>query len=146
MCIAIALMIAVQAAPSPPARPGEPAAQCDKDGRCTVPDFSIGYGMVSNSAPARAVVMTGPIKLPMAVPGAPTLGPGKHELIVHWPGEKKAGFSRSFRTGAQCLAARAAILDEHRRRVGAIAVNSSNRGVVIAMELDAPYAICMPVD
>ncbi len=129
--------------------PAEPRVSCAPDGRCTVPEFSIGYGMKSNSTSQPAIIVPSSKMppLPLAVASAPSLGPGRHELVVHWPeSEPSSDYRRTFKTGAACLKARAAVLDEHRARTAAIAVNTANRGVILAMMLEAPYAVCVPVD
>ena len=141
--------LALMAVQSPAPAPAEPAVTCTADGKCTVPDFSIGYGMKSNSTSAPAIIVPSSRMppLPLAVASAPSLGPGRHELVVHWPeSEPRSDYRRTFRTGAACLKARAAVLDEHRARTAAIAVNTANRGVILAMMLEAPYAVCVPVD
>src|SRR5687768_2067754 len=156
----------------------EPKPVCTADGYCTVPEFSRGYGMKSNSpppvmvtvqtpppapseckprvpctsssgmgggiatnvlAPEPLIVMHSQLpSLPLAVPTEPRLGTGRHELVVHWPETKvDRDYKRKFQTGAACLQARAAILDEHRRRTSAIAVNMANRGTILAMMLAA---------
>ena len=156
------------------AAPAGPSVTCTPAGYCTVPEFSIGNGMKSNSPPpvmvtvqaprpARAYSPPPPISrtnspeplivmpsslpnVPLAVAAAPQLGPGRRELVVHWPNARPgADFRRTFKTGDGCLQARAAVLDEHRRRTSAIAVNMANR-VTTSGQLEAPYAVCMPVD
>ena len=142
MTIALAAILAVQAVSAQP----EPAMQCDPTGtRCTHTGGAIGYGMVANSPAAPAVVYSGQMQLPKAVPDTPTLGPGKQERVVHWPDDSNRDYRRTFGNGNACLKARAAVLDEHKRRMSAIAVNLGNRGVIMAMELEAPYAVCVPL-
>ena len=151
MLAPLIVLAALQAAaPGPPtAAPAEPTVSCTPEGRCTVPDFSIGNGMISNSSSAEAVIVPSSAMppLPLAVARAPSLGPGRHELVVHWPDAQPGeDYRRSFKTGAACLKARAAVLDEHRARTAAIAVNMANRGTILAMMLDAPTAVCVPLD
>jgi hypothetical protein len=124
-----------------------PSPTCTAQGLCTVPNW--GNGMVSHSisGPAISVPQSAMPPIPLAVPEEPELKPGKHELVVHWPeGEAREDYRRTFKTGAACLKARFAILDEHNARASAIAVNSANKGVILAMVLDPPYAACVPLD
>lgn len=151
MLTALIVLAALQSAPAQPKTPApaEPPMICNSEGYCTVPEFSIGHGMKSNSTslPPMIVSPSQMPPLPIAVAQPPSLGPGKHELVVHWPEPKpKPGYRRTFKTGDACLKARAAILDEHRRRTSAIAVNTANHGVILAMMLEPPYAICVPLD
>ena len=131
------------------AAPAEPKIRCTPDVYCTVPEFSIGNGMKSNSPNPSAVIVPSSRMppMPLAVPKEPKLDQGPHELAVHWPAtEGDPDYRRPFKTGAACLKARSAVLDEHRRRTAAIAVNMYNRGTILAAMLEAPYAVCIPID
>jgi hypothetical protein len=106
-----------------------------------------GSGIATNSKSQPAVSVAIPAHLlPRATPEEPELGPGRYELVVHWPESAKADYRRSFKSGVSCLKARAAVLEEHRARMVAIAVNMSNRGTILAAELEAPYAVCIPLE
>ena len=130
------LALAQAAAPQP--------VQCGTRNPCTAPGQS--WGMISNSSSPQPVVVGRMPPIPRAVPTPPKLGPGRYELVVHWPEEtSRADYRRTFKDGTGCLKARAAVNDEHRARMAAIAVNMSNLGVALAMELDAPYAVCVPL-
>jgi hypothetical protein len=157
------------------AAPVAPNATCTPAGSCTVPEFGTGNGMKANSpppvmvpiparpptaayspappvsrvnAPEPLIVMpSSAMNFPLAVADAPRLGPGRHKLVVHWPDARPGkDFEQTFEAGEPCLKARAAVLDEHRRRTSAIAVNMANRGTILAAMLEAPYAVCLPLD
>ena len=143
MLTALIALLAMQSsgaqAPPPPT--------CTPQGLCTVTNW--GNGMVSHSisGPAVTVPHSAMPPIPLAVPEEPKLKAGRHELVVHWPeGEVRDDYRRTFKTGSACLKARSAILDEHNARTAAIAVNAANKGVILAMVLDPPYAACVPLD
>jgi hypothetical protein len=82
----------------------------------------------------------------MTIPDTPRLGPGRHELVVHWPaGASGTDYRRVFGTGNACLKARAAILEEHRRRAAAAEADATARGLRMIGAPAAPYAICVPL-
>ena len=108
-----------------------------------------GGGMISNSPSPQAIMVpqSAMPPIPLAVSEEPEVTSGRHELVVHWPeSQPRDDYRRTFKTGEGCLKGRAAVLNEHNARTNAIAVNSSNKGVILAMVLEPPYAVCVPLD
>lgn len=80
-------------------------------------------------------------------PPPPKLGPGRHELVVHWPGSAAEGdYHRVYSSGAACLKARAAVLDENARRLAANEADADSRGYKIIAPAASPYVMCVPVE
>ena len=123
----LAVLLAQATEPLPPCKVGDKCAPWERQWRSdpvvAVPDGLGGYK-----------------------PAAPTLGPGRHELVVPWPGSpSNAGYRRVYSTGTACLNGRAAVLDEHSRKIAAQVADASARGFTLAPG-GAPYVICVPVE
>ena len=134
------VMVTIQTPASPSLNICDPR-QCITNGQAG--------GMITNVLPSEplTVLPSSMPPLPLAVAATPPLAPGRHELVVHWPESAQSDdYRRTFKSGAACLKARSSVLDEHRRRTSAIAVNMANRGTILAAMLEAPYAVCVPID
>lgn len=80
-------------------------------------------------------------------PPPPKLGPGRQELVAHWPGSgAEADYHRVYSSGAACLKARAAVLDENARRLAANEADAESRGYRIVAPAASPYVMCVPIE